>query len=350
MSRPKIRIAIAGATGYGGLELVRLLSRHPGVELALLTSETYAGQRLDQVYPHLLPAPYLLHRLDAGALAQACDCALLCLPATRSMGIVPLLLDQGLRVIDIGPDFRLKDKDLFSRYYKAEHASPHLLAESVCGVPELRRQEIARARLVSAGSCYTTSALLALRPFLRWPAADLTTIVVDSKSGLSGAGRTSLALEYHHPEANEDVSAYAVGDHRHRPEMEQELSSLAGRPVRIAFTPHLVPMTRGLFTTAYVRLSQPAESAALTRHFEQIYSGEPFVTILPPDRLPHTKWTSATNHAFLAVRHDPHSASAIVLSVLDNLGKGLAGQMVQCLNLMFGFEETTGLLLAPSYP
>ena len=350
MALSKVRVGIAGATGYGGLELVRLLSQHPGVELVLLTSEKSAGRRLGEVYPHLPGADQVLQPLDGAALAEACDCALLCLPAGKSMEVMPTLLAKGVRAIDIGPDFRLKDKELFRRYYQKEHACPELLAESVYGVPELRKEEIAKARLVSAGSCYTTSALLALRPFVRWPGSDLTSVVVDAKSGLSGAGRTSVCLDYHHPEANEDVAAYSVGDHRHRPEMEQELFRLAGRPVRLAFTPHLVPMTRGIFTTAYVRLGQAAETAVLTGHFEKIYAGAPFVKVLAPGTLPHSKWAAGTNQAFLAVRWDGHAGCAIVLSALDNLGKGLAGQMVQCLNLMFGLEETTGLLLTTAYP
>jgi N-acetyl-gamma-glutamyl-phosphate reductase len=225
-----------------------------------------------------------------------------------------------------------------------------LLSESVYGVPELRKADIAKARLVSAGSCYTTSTLLALRPFLNWPGADLTTIVVDSKSGISGAGRTSLGLEYHFPEADENLSAYAIGTHRHRPEMEQELSRLGKQSVRLAFTPHLVPLVRGILTTAYVRLAEPTDTESLTAHFTQTYAEAPFVKVLEPPVLPHTKWTAGSNYAFVAVRYDSHAGCAIVVSALDNLGKGLAGQMVQCFNLMYGFAETTALLNPPVYP
>lgn len=341
--------AIIGATGYGGVELVRLLQNHPDVRLAFLHSESYAGQRMCDVYPQLAGLDTVLRALDPAAVAE-CDFALAALPAGKLMEIAPQLLEAGTRIVDVSPDFRLRDPSLYPRWYNFEHTQTGLLDEAVVGLPELHRERIRSARLVAAPGCYTTGALLALAPLVADTLIDPTDIIADGKTGVSGAGRTSLKLPYHFPEANEDVSAYAVGGHRHMPEMVQELSALADAEVRLTFTPHLVPMTRGILMTTYVKPLPGVTRDALRASFERRYADEPFVRVLPDGEWPHTKWAAGTNLCFLAIGSDDASGRAIIISAIDNLSKGMAGQMVQCLNLMLGVDETSALRVRAVYP
>jgi N-acetyl-gamma-glutamyl-phosphate reductase len=342
-------VAIIGATGYGGVELVRLLQNHPDVRLAFLHSESYAGQRMCDVYPQLAGLDTVLRALDPAAVAE-CDFALAALPAGKLMELAPQLLEAGTRIVDVSPDFRLRDPSLYPRWYNFEHTQAGLLDEAVVGLPELHRERIRSARLVAAPGCYTTGALLALAPLVADTLIDPTDIIADGKTGVSGAGRTSLKLPYHFPEANEDVSAYAVGGHRHMPEMVQELSALADAEVRLTFTPHLVPMTRGILMTTYVKPLPGVTSDALRASFERRYADEPFVRVLPDGEWPHTKWAAGTNLCFLGIGSDDASGRAIIISAIDNLGKGMAGQMVQCLNLMLGVDETSALRVRAVYP
>jgi N-acetyl-gamma-glutamyl-phosphate reductase len=283
-------VAIVGATGYGGVELIRLLNAHPQATLSCLTSETYAGQPVAQVYPHLAGIELELQKLDAAAAGE-CDFVLTAVPAGISMKLVPDLLKAGARVVDVSPDFRLKEEAAYACWYGLEHTCPELLQEAVFGVPELHRDGIKAARLVAAPGCYTTGALLALAPLVADGIIETADIIVDGKTGVSGTGRTSLKLAYHFPEANEDVAAYGVGGHRHMPEMAQELSLLAGSEVRIAFAPHLVPMTRGILLTVYVRPRPGVGLAEIRRSLESRYADEPFVQVLAEGMWPHTKWT-----------------------------------------------------------
>lgn len=344
-----VEVAIIGATGYGGIELIRLLRSHPQVRLACLTSETYAGQKVSEVYPHLAGVELPLSAFDA-AQAGRCDLALLALPAGKSMEIVPALLAAGTRVIDVSPDFRLRDSAAYPRWYKFDHACPDVLSQAAFGLPELHRDAIKAARLVAAPGCYTTAALLALSPLIADGLIEPNDIIIDAKSGVSGAGRTSLTLPYHFPEANEDMCCYSVGGHRHLPEMLQELSALVGAEVRIAFTPHLVPMSRGILLTAYAMPSRGTGAAKLRASLARGYHEEPFVHLLPEGTWPHTKWTTGTNHCFLAVGLDAGSGRAVIVAALDNIGKGMSGQMVQCLNVMLGLPEVTALEARATYP
>ncbi len=344
-----VDVAIVGATGYGGIELIRLLRAHAHVRLAYLTSETYAGQKVCDVYPHLSGIELTLAPFDAAEAAK-CDFAMMALPAGRSMEIMPLLLEGGARAVDVSPDFRLHDPAVYRKWYKADHACPELLAEAVFGVPELHREAIKTARLTAAPGCYPTGALLGLLPLVAEGLIDPSDIIVDGKSGVSGAGRTSLKLEFHFPEADEDVSAYSVGGHRHLPEMVQELESVADSPVRVTFTPHLVPMSRGILSTMYLRPCRGVGVEDLRACLARRYAAEPFVHVLPEGRFPHTKWGTGTNSCFLGLAKDAASGRAIVVSAIDNLGKGMAGQMVQCLNVMMGIDELTGLAVSAAYP
>ena len=352
----KIRVAIAGATGYGGLELIRLVSQHPQAQITYLASVSSAGKRLEEIYPHLAEIGSFdstLQPLEPKAIAKAADIMLLALPAGKSAVLIPQLLEGGMKVVDGGPDFRLHDASAYPRWYKFEHPAPELLKEAVFGIPELHKAAICRARLVAQPGCYATAAILALAPALKAGFIG-PEIIIDAKSGLSGAGRTSLSLPYHFTEAAEDVSAYGFPAHRHLPEIEQELGLLMSGALEINFTPHLVPTIRGIFATAYAgversafSVQRPVESTILQK-MKAFYADSPFVHV--SENLPHTKWTSGTNHAFLSARVTPDGKRAVLLSVIDNLGKGLSGQMVQCMNLMFGLEETAGLEARAVYP
>ncbi len=344
------RVAVLGATGYGGVELVRLLARHPAVELTYLSSESYAGRRICEVYPHLQGVEVTLCALDPDEVAAECEVALLALPAGKSLEVVPTLREAGVRVIDVSPDFRLRDEAQYRRWYGRDHTCPELLGQAVPGLPEWYRDDIAAAGLVAAPGCYTTAALLALAPLLAEKAILPEGIVADGKSGVSGAGRTALKLPFHYPEANEDISAYALGGHRHLPEMIQGLADLGECRPKMTFVPHLTPMTRGILMTIYASLAEGQDEESLREAMTRYYAEEPFVEVLPAGKWPHTKWTEGTNLCFLSAAVDEAAGRAIVLSAIDNLGKGMAGQMVQCLNLMLGVEETTGLAIRAAYP
>lgn len=349
MTRGVVAVSVIGATGYAGAELVRLLSRHPRVRIAQVTSESHRGQRLNEVYPHLAGSgeAVLAGMADAGGGA---DAVFLALPHGLAMTLAPCLLDAGARVIDLGADFRLRDAESYRRWYEHDHADPTLLAEAVYGLPELRRREIPGARLVANPGCYPTTAVLGLAPALQSGWVSLDGIVIDAKSGVSGAGR-SPSLTVHFGEVNENLRPYNLaGVHRHTPEIEQELGSVAGRQVVVSFNPHLVPMTRGILCTSYLSLQadRPVEEfAALYREF---YAGEPFVHVLEAGCPAEPKYALGSNHCFIGLAVDRRAGRLIVTSALDNLVKGAAGQAVQNLNLLFGMEETAGLDFPGLYP
>jgi N-acetyl-gamma-glutamyl-phosphate reductase len=341
-------VGIVGATGYGGVELMRLLGSHPQVNLAYLHSESYVGKRVCEIYPHLPWVKTELRGLDPEAIAAECQYALLAVPAGKALPLVPGLLEAGVKVIDVSPDFRLRTPGLYPQWYQFEHTHPDLLAEAVTGIPEWYREQIASARLVAATGCYAAAAQLALMPLVAEGLIAPDDIVLDGKTGVSGAGRTSLKLDYHFPEANDDACAYSVGGHRHAPEVVQALQDLTTSPVSLGLTPHLVSMTRGILMTAYAKTGAGAE--ALRASLAARYDEEPFVHVPQAGQWPHTKWTAGTNHCFVSAGVDRNSGRAVIVSALDNLGKGQAGQMVQCLNIMLGLPETTGLEMPAAYP
>ncbi len=338
-----MRVGIINVTGYAGIEIARLVSRHPSVELVQVTGRSAAGQRLSQVFPHAAAADLPIQ----AELTEKVDIAFSALPHKASAEALLPLLEAGVRVIDISADFRLKDAAVYQKWYEHEHPTPQLLAEAVYGLPELYREQIKGARLVANPGCYPTSAILGLAPAMGLVGPD---IIVDSKSGISGAGR-SLGLTYHFSEANENVHAYGLGGHRHMPEILQEVTfarqrALAGTedlpPLRLTFVPHLIPMTRGILTTAYAPLARPISSAELREHYQSFYAGERFVRVseLPPQ----TKQTWGSNVCLVYPTVDPRTDRLVVVSCIDNLVKGAAGQAVQNMNIMCGFPETAGLL------
>jgi N-acetyl-gamma-glutamyl-phosphate reductase len=345
-----VRVAIVGATGYAGVEALRLLAQHPAARVTYLASHSQAGQRIGDVYPHLGPAGEApLRPVDVEAIAAEADVALLSLPARQGLELAPQLLRRGVRVIDFGADFRLKDAEAYARYYGGPHTAPELLREAVYGLTEFHRAEVAGARLVANPGCYPTAALFALWPALAAGVVLPEDIIVDAKSGVSGAGRQPTPTG-HLPEADDNVFPYKIaGEHRHTPEMEQELSLAAGRPVRVSFSPHQVPMSRGLVATCYARLGRELDTAAVQALYREAYAGEPFVQVLERG-LPSTKATMGSNAVHVAVRADLRAGRLVAVAAIDNLGKGAAGQAVQNLNRMFGLDETAGLPRVGLYP
>lgn len=336
-----------------GAELLRLLSVHPKLRVTAVTSERLSGERLDRVYPHLRGLTDLIFQeLGAERLAQEADVVFLALPHMESQQVVPVLRRHGRKAIDLSADYRLRDAALYRTWYKAPHGDAAGLAEAVYGLPELHRKEIAGASLVASPGCYPMGAVLAIAPLLKSGRGRADGIVIDGKSGVTGAGAQGRKSDpmYLYSEANENVQAYGIATHRHTPEIEQELSALAGGPVVVAFTPHLVPLNRGLFTTASVPLAAPATTAELVALYREFYAGEPFVRVLDEGQRPATRAVVGSNFCDVAVVADPRTARAVCVSALDNLGKGGSANGIQSLNIMMGWDERTGLEAPPVYP
>jgi N-acetyl-gamma-glutamyl-phosphate reductase len=348
-----IRVAVAGASGYMGAELLRLLHVHPHVTLTGVTSDRLAEERLDTAYPHLRGLIDLrFHALDPRWLAEVADVVFLALPHLESQRAVPVLRAAGVKVVDLSADYRLRDPGDYVEWYKAAHLDPDGLVHAVYGLPELHRKAIAGASLVASPGCYPVGAILATAPLVKGGLARLDGIVIDGKSGVSGAGAQGRNPDpmYLFTEANENVQAYGIGFHRHTAEMEQELSLLAGERVRVAFTPHLVPLNRGLFTTASVPLATRRGTADLLQLYREFYAGEPFVRVLDAGERPATRAVVGSNYCDVAVVADARTGRAVCLSAIDNLGKGGSANGVHNLNILCGWPERTGLEAPPVYP
>lgn len=349
MNSTPIRVAILGATGYGGVELLRWLGGHPTAQVVAASSETSAGKPLSAVYPHLTGQDLTLLPAAEARFAGDPQVVFCALPNGQAMHLAPELLAQGVKVIDLSADFRLRDAAVYEQYYM-KHSSPELLSRAAYGLPELFRSEIEGNTLVANPGCFPTTALLALLPLLRAGIISPRNIIVDSKSGVSGAGRTALKTPYLYAEANEDVMAYNIGTHRHTPEIEQQLTTAGVGEGLVTFTPHLVPMTRGIFTAAYATLEKDVCTEDLLEIYQQIYTGSAFVKVLDAQTLPHTKWCTGSNRAFVTARVDARTGRVTTFSAIDNLGKGMAGQAVQNMNILFGLPEDTGLQMPALYP
>ncbi len=344
----KLRIGVIGASGYTGADLIRLAAAHPNIEIGPLAAGAHAGQSLADVFPHLA-------RIDAPALARAedadwrgCDAAFSGLPHGAAQDIIKAL-PRDLRVIDMSADFRLRDPCVYANWYGRTHDAPELLREAVYGLTEFYAGEIAEARLVACPGCYPTAVLLALLPLVGDRLIDADDIIIDAKSGISGAGR-ALKQNTLFAEAGEGVSPYAIGAHRHGPEIDQEISRAAGRDVVVSFTPHLVPMSRGELVTCHVRLAAGASAADLRASLDARYRDAAFAHLLPEGAVPATQHVRGSNHFIVNVFPDRLPGRAIVIGALDNLVKGSAGQALQNFNLMFGLPETTGLEQLPLFP
>ena len=348
----RIRVGIVGATGYTGVELLRLLVQHPAVDLVAITSRKERGTPVDEVFGWLRGHVKLRFSDSGDATLSRCDAVFFATPHGVAMAQARELLAGGVRVIDLAADFRLRDAAQFETWYKMPHACPDLLAQAVYGLPELGRDAVRGARIIAVPGCYPTSIQLGLAPVLelereRPGSVDCESIIADCKSGVSGAGRKA-ELDYLSAEVSENFRAYGLSGHRHHPETVQQLAALAGRSVGLTFIPHLVPMIRGIFSTLYVRL-RSAKDLDLQALFERRYRGEPFIDVLPPASAPHTRSVRGTNVARIAL-HRPAPDLLVVLVVEDNLVKGAAGQAVQCMNLMFGRPETEGLVQIAAVP
>ncbi len=338
------KIGIVGASGYSGSELLRFLVNHPsGLSVELATSETYAGQRVDHVLPHLRDFIDLTFEpLDIDSLKERVDVVVLAVPHKVAMTYAPQIITQGLRVVDFSADYRLYDAGTYSNWYHVEHTSPELIQNAVYGLPERYRGKIRDAQIVANPGCYPTSAILATMPLLNNRLIELDSIIVDSKSGISGAGPKPKDTT-HYPNREANLVAYNIGKHRHTPEIEQELSAIAGQTVSVTFTPHLVPMTRGILSTVYARLKQPLDTETLLETYTTFYQNEPFIRVLDKEVYPQTKAVLGSNYCDVGIEVDKRTQRVVAMAALDNLGKGAAGAALQNLNLMFGYDETDGL-------
>ena len=344
----KTKVGIINVTGYVGVELARLLHQHPQVELTSVTGRSAAGQKLGTVFPHLASI-----KLTIEAELGEVDVVFSAMPHKESATVVAPLVERGVPVVDASADFRLKDATEYEYYYGVSHPEPQLLKQAVYGLPELHRPQITQSRLVAVPGCYPTGAILALAPAVKAGLIE-PDIIIDSKSGISGAGRT-LSLQTHYSEADEDVTTYALEGHRHLPEITQELGLLRPQqPPSVTFVPHLIPMTRGILTTAYAALATGKVTSGekgkeeLMALYLEFYKDAPFVRVV--DFSPHTKHTWSNNLCLIHPTIDPRRDKLIVISAIDNLVKGAAGGAVQCMNLMLGLPETTGLEALAIYP
>lgn len=338
-----LNVAIVGASGYTGLELIRLLHCHPEVAVTCLTSEQSAGKPISEVFPTLRGrCDIVLENLEPVRISEKADIIFTALPHKAAMEVVPTFLKLGKRVIDLSADYRLSDPAVYGEWYEP-HLNPAGLKKAVYGLPEIRRAKIKGAKLVANPGCYPTSIILGLAPLLKKGLIDLSSIIADSASGVTGAGR-SAKVDSLYCEVNEGFKAYGVGGaHRHTPEIEQELSLLAGAPLKITFTPHLLPMDRGILSTIYASPKKKITTGTLVALYREFYAGEPFVRVLAEGSLPSTAFVRGSNFCDIAPLVDPRTGRIIVVSAIDNLVKGASGQAVQNMNLVCGFPETMGL-------
>jgi N-acetyl-gamma-glutamyl-phosphate reductase len=347
----KIAVGIIGASGYGGVQLVRLLMDHPQVEIVYLGGDSSAGKPYAELYPHLGHCLNLtIEPIDLDVVASRCQVVFLGLPNGLACDIAPNLIEKGCKVLDLSADYRFSDLETYIAWYKKERSDRAVAATAIYGLPELYRDEIRESQLIGCPGCYPTASLLALAPLLKQGLIVPETAIIDAKSGVSGGGRqakTNLLLA----EADNSLGAYGVTKHRHTPEIEQVCSDLAGHEVRVQFTPHLIPMVRGILSTVYATLRDPGlVREDLITIYTAFYRSSPFVKVLSNGVYPQTKWACGTNLCYIGVEVDPRTDRVIVMSAIDNLIKGQSGQAVQCLNLMMGWEEILGLPLLNFYP
>lgn len=342
----KIRIAIIGATGYTGAELIRTLLQHPQVEIRHLTSESSAGKWIGELHASLAclsPKTWITEPCNVAEIAPNIDLAFLCLPHTESAKIAKQFLDRKIKVIDLSADFRLKSALTYQKWYKGKHPHPELLKHAIYGLPELHRQYIRKAQLIANPGCYATAAILSAVPLVQTPWINLKSLIIDAKSGISGAGKKTEA-RYLFCESTENFLAYGVTGHKHIPEIEQELTMGDGqRKVQITFIPHLLPIQRGILVTLYADLKKTVSAQQIWKRYSDFYKNEPFVQILPLGKFPELKSVQASNYCQIGVHVNELQKKVIVIGVIDNLGKGASQQAIQNMNLMFGIQETCGL-------
>jgi N-acetyl-gamma-glutamyl-phosphate reductase len=344
-----LRVSIVGATGYTGFELIRLLIGHPEVEISVLTSRQYAGDPISEVFPSLrgrIESP--CREPSVEEVAAESDFVFTAVPHKTAMEVVSGFHERGKRVVDLSADFRFRDHRVYERWYQP-HTCPELLKDAVYGLPELYRDPIKRAPIVGNPGCYPIGALLPLIPLVKGGVIDHEGIIIDSKSGVSGAGR-ELSLDTQFCEVNEGLKAYKILEHRHCPEIEQELSGLAGRPLSVVFTPHLIPMSRGILTTIYCELPKRETTKSVLNRVEEFYREEPFVRVCPSGKFPNTGHVRGSNFCDIGLKVDNQGKRLIAISAIDNLMRGASGQAIYNMNIMCGFPEKMGLEVPNLYP
>lgn len=345
-----LKVGIIGASGYTGGELIRILAHHPQVEITAITSRSHEGKKLEEVFPSFVgwEGP-LFTGSDSPEGVQGCDLVFLAVPHGVAMKLAPALISGGQKVIDLGADFRFRNPKVYENWYKLEHGEPKLTQTAVYGLPEIYRQQIREANLVGNPGCYPTSAILGIYPALKQGIVDPEMIIIDSKSGVSGAGRKA-ELNNLFPELFGNFKAYGLVSHRHTPEIEQELTRIIGSEVKVSFTPHLLPISRGILSTIHLKLSKTITTKQVNDSYVQFYKGEPFVKIFQEASLPELKGVVGTNCCHIGLRVDERTGSLIIISVIDNMVKGASGQAVQNMNLMFNLPESMGLMQWPVFP
>lgn len=345
-----IKAAVIGATGYAGSELVRILMQHPNVKIHSLTAHSYVGKAFDDVYENFREInTELCQEMDMDRLADECDVIFMALPhGVAAKTVTPEILERA-KVIDFGADFRLKDADVYEKWYQVEHSGRELLPEAVYGLCEVNRDSIKSARLIANPGCYTTCSILSLRPLLAEGLIETGGIIIDAKSGVTGAGR-GLATSSLYCEVNETLKAYKIASHRHTPEIEEQLSYAAGEDITLMFTPHLVPMNRGILATCYARLKKNVSQEAVRAAYEKSYGQESFIRLTKEGVFPETRWVKGSNYLDIGFKIDERTGNIIVIGAIDNLMKGAAGQAVQNMNIIFGLDERAGLELVPIFP
>jgi len=350
MADKKLKIGIVGGTGYTGVELLRLLAIHPNAEIVAVTSRGEAGISVADMFPSLRGYVDVAFSDPATVDLTKCDVVFFATPHGVAMSQAQILLDAGVKVIDLAADFRLQDTTVFEKWYKLPHSCPDILKKAVYGIPELYRDKIKSAKVIGNPGCYPTTVLLGLAPLIEQNLIDFSVpIIADSKSGVSGAGRKAEVATLF-AEASDNMKAYGVAGHRHHPEIHAQLTQLAGNKVQFIFTPHLIPMIRGMLSTVYVKLSEKAHNIDLQKLYENRYQNEQFVDVLPANSLPETRSVRGSNHLRIALHKQAETGYLTVLVVQDNLVKGAAGQAVQNMNIMFGLTESAGLNVVPVLP
>lgn len=347
----KVSVGIVGASGYGGLQLVKILLEHPQVEIVYLGGDSSAGKEYGDLYPHLQHrVKNIIEEINLDTIASRCEVVFLGLPNGLACGFAPQLIEKGCKVLDLSADYRFKDLDTYTAWYKTQRSDYQTAANAIYGLPELYREQIRNSSLIGCAGCYPTASLLALAPLLKQGLVLPETIIIDAKSGTSGGGRQgkiNLLLA----EADNSLGAYGVAKHRHTPEIEQICSDLTRSDVKVQFTPHLIPMPRGILSTVYGTLRDPGlVTEDLLTIYNAFYRNSTFIKILSKGIYPQTKWACGTNLAYLGIEVDPRTGRVIVMSAIDNLIKGQSGQAVQCLNLMMGWPEDLGLPTLAFYP
>lgn len=344
-----IKAGVIGSTGYAGQQLVWLLHRHPDVRISFLSSNSYVGSSFSKVYGNYSKNLEMLciNMEEAENRLNEIDILFIALPHGKSFNIVKKSLDLGVKVVDLGADFRLKDENTYKQWYNLDHEAVDLLSNSVYGLPEINRDIIKDSNLIANPGCYPTASILALSPLLKNNLIERSSIIIDAKSGVSGAGRT-LNVSTLYGECNESIKAYAISSHRHTPEIEQALSQVANEDIYLSFTPHLVPMNRGILATCYANLVNDISEEELHELYSSFYENEHFIRIIKD--LPETKWVKGSNICDISIRVDKRTKKVIVVSTIDNLIKGAAGQAVQNMNIMFGIDENMGLDLLSMFP